>query len=187
VVTGARSNNVGATSTSDTVRDSTCPDKYDRPMDFATVVLPGAQSIVSTILTETWSAARNKVARLWAKHQGAEAGAAEGTEAEQEVERFDRASTELDLACKQSLEIAGSGSPEERAARMSLFWAGYLAAQAQVRPALADALAELPSLLGGREVPQYRSTVTHNEFSGTASGPVLQIGHIEGGSTIGRL
>jgi hypothetical protein len=158
-------------------------------MDLATVVLPGAQSVVSAILADTWSAARNKVARLWAKHQGAVAGPgeADGTAAEREIERFDQASTELDLACRQSLEIAGSGSPEDRAARMSLFWAGYLAAQAQARPALAEALAELPALLGGREVTQHRTTVTHNEFSGTASGPVLQIGHIEGDSTIGRL
>lgn len=140
-------------------------------MDLSTVVMPGVQSLVTAILTDTWAQARTAVAKLWArKHSGAAT--------------VEQAGRELDAARKQALELAGSGSEAERASRMQLFWAGYLAGQAAARPELAAAFAEIPALLGARSQTSQISMV-NNSVSGIARDSV-QTGDIHGNLNFGR-
>lgn len=140
-------------------------------MDLTTVFMPGAQSLVTAILTDSWAQARTAVAKLWASRH---AGTSE-----------DRATRELDAARGQALELAGPGPEADRAARMQLFWAGYLAGQAAVRPELAAVFAELPALLGAGQ-PVSQSSTVHNTISGTVHGGAVQAGEIHGGITFGR-
>jgi len=155
------------------VRATDAPDvhRYDRCMDLTTVFMPGAQSLVTAILTDTWAHARKTVVKLWVSRH---ADASEG-----------RVVGELDVARGQALELAGEGPEAERAARMQLFWAGYLAGQAAACPELSAAFAELPALLdAGRFVSQ--SPTLYNTVSGTVQGGVVQTGEIHGDITFGR-
>ncbi len=148
-------------------------------MDLAAVVVPGAQSVVTAILTDTWKAARAVLERAWTRSHGQQ-GAGEG-------ERGGQAGHELDVVRRQSLEIAGQGSAQEREMRMGLFWAGYLAAQANAHPELVELLAELPALLAGNAGgPVSTSTSTHNTLSGTVHGSVVQTGSVQGSITFGK-
>jgi hypothetical protein len=137
-------------------------------MDLTTVFMPGAQSLVTAILTDTWVQARATVAKLWSRRQS-DAAATE------------QAGRELDAARSQALELAGSGSEAERAARMQLFWAGYLAGQAAARPELAAALTELPALLSASQ-----GSTVQNSISGTVTGTVVQARDIHGSITFNR-
>jgi hypothetical protein len=140
-------------------------------MDLTSVFLPGAQSLVTAILTDTWAQARAAVAKLWVGRHAA------ATEAQ--------AARELDAAKSQALELAGEGPEADRAVRMQLFWAGYLAGQAAARPELSAAFAELPALLGvGR--PGAQNSTVHNIISGTVQGGAVQAGEIHGDVTFGR-
>ena len=138
-------------------------------MDLTTVFLPGAQSLVTAILTDTWHQARTAVAKLWARR-------ADGADEAVDAEAVDRAGRELDLARAQAVELAGAGTEDERADRMRLFWAGYLAGQAAARPDLASGLAELPALLAAF-APQ-TTTTFNSTMSGTVNGTVAQANNI---------
>ena len=151
-------------------------------MDLTTVVLPGAQSLVSAILTETWGQAHTAIAKLWAR-RGSGSGA--GGYGELEVSAIEQAGQELEVARQQALELAGSGSESDRAARMRLFWAGYLAGQLAARPELAEVLTQLPTLLGAG-APAFQTTTVNNTISGTVHGSALQAGDIHGHITFGR-
>jgi hypothetical protein len=153
-------------------------------MDLTTLVMPGAQSLVTSILTDTWLQTRTAIAKSWARRRNA---ASPGGYADPDPAAIDHASHELDTARQQALDLAGSGSEPDRAARMQLFWAGYLAGQLAARPELADVLAQLPALLGAG-VPTSQTTNVHNTntMSGTVHGPVIQVGNIQGSSTFGR-
>ena len=151
-------------------------------MDLTTVVMPGAQSLVTAILTETWGQAHTAIARLWARR-----GSASGISAysEPDVSAIEQAGQELEVARQQALELAGSGSESDRAARMRLFWAGYLAGQLAARPELAEVLTQLPTLLGAG-APASQTTTVNNTISGTVHGSALQAGDIHGNITFGR-
>ena len=154
-------------------------------MDLTTVVMPGAQSLVAAILTDTWGQARTAIAKLWARGHAAP-GASTYTDlsAESDTAAIERAGHELELARRQALELAGDGSESDRAARMQLFWAGYLAGQLAARPELSDALAQLPALLRtGQPVTQTTTTVHSNSISGTVQGNAVQAGDIHGNIT----
>lgn len=140
-------------------------------MDLTTAFMPGAQSLVTAILTDTWTHARTAVAKLWASRH------AETSE--------DGATRELDAARGQALELAGTGPEADRAARMQLFLAGYLAGQAAARPELSAAFAELPALLGA-DRPVSRNSMVNNTISGTVQGGAVQTGEIHGDITFGR-
>jgi hypothetical protein len=140
-------------------------------MDPTQVFLPGAQSLVTAILTDTWAQARTAIAKLCSRRYPA-------TSAE-------RTGHELDAARHQALELAAGGSEADRAARMQLFWAGYLAGQAAARPELATVFAELPALLGAGQPTTQVSTV-HNTISGTVTGNAVQAGDIHGDINFGR-
>jgi hypothetical protein len=139
-------------------------------MDLTTAFMPGAQSLVTAILTDTWAQARTTVAKLWSRRGGG-SGA------------LDQASRELDAARSQALELAGSGTEAERADRMRLFWAGYLAGQAAARPELAAMFAELPTLLSARtsQAPSFQNNIT-----GKITGTAVQTGDIHGDFNINR-
>lgn len=139
-------------------------------MDLTTVFMPGAQSLVTAILTDSWTQARATVAKLWVRKHPATS--------------LDQASRDLDTARRQALALAGNGPEADRAARMQIFWAGYLAGQAAARPELATAFAELPALLGVLPLPQ--SAAVQNTISGTVHGNAVQVGDIQGNVTISR-
>lgn len=143
-------------------------------MDLTTVFMPGAQSLVTAILTDTWTQARAAVAKLWVRRHPATT--------------LDQAGHQLEAARTQALELAGTGPEPDRAARMQLFWAGYLAGQAAARPELAAAFAELPKLLAAA-APQQSQTTTvtvTNTLSGTVHGNAVQANDIHGNITFGR-
>jgi hypothetical protein len=151
-------------------------------MDLTMLVMPGAQSLVTSILTDTWGQTRTAIAKLWARKRSAS-----GLSAYAEPDRaaIEDASRELDAARQQALELAGSGSESDRAARMQLYWAGYLAGQLAARPELSDVLAQLPALLGGgAQISQ--TTSVHNTISGTVHGSAVQAGDIHGNISFGR-
>jgi hypothetical protein len=140
-------------------------------MDLTTVFMPGAQSLVTAILTDTWAQARAAIAKVWIRKQS--------------DTTIEQATHELDTARSQALELAGDGPETDRAARMQLFWAGYLAGQAAARPELSAAFAELPALLGAGH-PTSQVSAAHNTISGTVHGNALQAGDIHGNITFGR-
>ena len=150
-------------------------------MDLSTLVVPGAQSVASAILTDAWNTARAALARAWNR------SAANGQGSGGETERGEQASTDLDLACRQSLELAADGSADECEARLKLYWAGYLAAATQAHPELLEVLADLPYLLSdiGGTSPA-NSTTTSNSVSGTVHGSMVQTGNVQGSITFGK-
>ena len=158
------------------------PSAYHRTVDLTNVVMPGAQSLVTAIVTDSWSQVRTALSKLWARRKS-EDGAAGPSGAALEAAR-----AELDLARQQALAVAGDGSEADRAARMQLFWAGYLAGQIAARPELAEAVTGLPALLGAPAATSVTTTVTANtkNFSGSARGNVVQADDVSGGIVFGR-
>ena len=151
-------------------------------MDLTTLVMPGAQSLVTSILADTWVQTRTAIAKLWARRRNA---SSPGEYADPDATAIDHAGHELDAARQQALELAGNGSESDQAARMQLFWAGYLAGQLAGRPELADVLAQLPTLLGAG-APTSQTTNVHNTISGKVTGNALQAGDIHGNISFGR-
>ena len=169
-------------------------------MDVTTLVMPGAQSLVAAVLAESWGQTRTAIAKLWARGRGAPGShpntntyvvshaASPGTAAEPDepdAAAIEQAGHELDAARQQALDLAGDGSEADRAARMQLFWAGYLAGQLAARPELAYAVAQLPALLGAAQQAS-PSTTVHNTISGKVRGSALQTGDVHGDIIIGR-
>lgn len=150
-------------------------------MDPAALVLPGAQSLVTAVLTDAWETVRSGLARTWARrhtdrHTGTSVVAADAPDAA----AIEHAGRELDSARTQALELAGHGDEASRAARMELFWAGYLAGQLAARPELAEALQALPALLGSRTASEAGLGTVHNSSTGTVRGNLVQARDIAG-------
>lgn len=153
---------------------------YDKSVDLTTVVTPGAQSLVTAILTDSWGHVRNALSRLWAHTPAGRDPSNLDTAA------VEAAGTELDLAKQLALTAAGNGPEPERATRMELFWAGYLAGQIAARPEFAETVRALPGLLDQQQ-PTSLTAVTNNKtFSGTAQGNVVQADDVSGGIRFGR-
>lgn len=150
-------------------------------MDLTTVFMPGAQSLVTAIMTETWTQTRAAVAKLWVRRHDASTH----PDTSSDHTAIERASHELDAARLQALQLAGTGPDSDRAARMQLFWAGYLAGQAAARPELTAAILELPALLGA-VAPASQTSTVHNTITGTVHGNAVQAGDIHGNITFGR-
>jgi hypothetical protein len=150
-------------------------------MDVASLVTPGAQSLVAAILSDSWAQLRSALSRLWARRHADDAAGPDRA-------AIEHAGRELDAAREQALALAGaadSADPADRGARMQLFLAGYLAGQLAARPELADAVAALPALLGGDPAAGASSTldssVVRNSITGTVRGNAVQARDIEGG------
>jgi hypothetical protein len=135
-------------------------------VDLTTVITPGAQSLATAMLTDSWGQIRAALARLWARR------AKDGT-AVAEQTLLDQAGQELELAKQQAVSLAGEGAEAERAARMELFLAGYLAGQIAARPELAAAVGSLPALL---HAEASKTVPAQNTVSGTVHGNVVQAG-----------
>ncbi|GAA2062921.1 hypothetical protein GCM10009839_87690 [Catenulispora yoronensis] len=149
-------------------------------MDLANVVMSGAQSLVTAVLTDSWGQVRSALCRLWARHRS------DGDPAGPDPAALSAAHAELDLAREQALAVAGQGPEPERAGRMELFWAGYLAGQLAARPELADAVRTLPMLLEPRSAVSLTMVTTSKDISGTVHGNVAQTGDVSGGIRFGR-
>lgn len=143
-----------------------------------TVVMPGAQSLVSAILTDSWSQARTALSRLWARRRP------EDLSPDPSPAALERAKEELDLAKEQAVAVAGEGSELERTERMTIFWAGYLAGQVAARAELAAAIRAIPGLL--EPPPEASISKASNTISGTVHGNVVQADNISGGIKFGR-
>lgn len=140
-------------------------------MDPTTLVMPGAQSLVTAILTDGWAQVRDTLANLWTRHRSV---AALDNPAALASSR-----QEWDSARGQSLALPNHGTDEERRDRMQAFWAGYLAGQLAARPDLSNALGELPRLLGPDRRIDQADSVT-NTISGSVFGTALQARDIRG-------
>jgi hypothetical protein len=138
-------------------------------MDPASIFLPGAQALVTQILSDGWATARGWLAKRLTGADGP---------VQADLER------RLDTANAQAggLPVLEAGVPAAVAQRMVLeaYWTGYLAALAGESPDFAAALARLA---GERGVQAARTT--SNIVTGTVTGNVLQAGHIEGGVHFG--
>lgn len=110
--------------------------RYSQYMDLTAIVTPGAQSLVTSILTDTWGQARTVLARLWSDHRPGPV-ARDG----------DQVGRDLEAAREKALEIAGQGTLEQRTERMQLFWTEFLLRRLAERPDLAAQLAALPAAL----------------------------------------
>lgn len=125
-------------------------------MDLGSLVLPGAQSLVTAMLGDTWKSVRSALARRWGHGQDDQTAVAE---------------QHLEQARSQALVLAGDGA--EQQVRLEVFWAGYLAGLLAERPDLADTvqtLAARPESDGG----------IHNSNSGTVHRSMLQARDIDG-------
>lgn len=134
-------------------------------MDPAGILLPGAQALVTQILSDSWAQARGWLASRLSRAGGP---------SQEELER------RLDSAREQAtgLPVPGAGVSQPVARRMVLeaYWAGYLAATTGEHPDVIAALTELADNQG----PRSAATAT-NLVTGTVRGNVLQAGTIEGG------
>jgi len=151
-------------------------------VDFTSVVTPGAQALVTAILSDSWAHARSALAGRWARRTPANA-ASPGSEAVEDAGR------ELESARSVALALAGDGDAADRSARMELFLAGYLLGRLTARPDLAEAVAELPVLLGSSSSLATTSpgdaAPVHNVVTGTVRGNVVQARDIHGGVRFG--
>ncbi|MEY9929892.1 hypothetical protein ABH926_004532 [Catenulispora sp. GP43] len=153
-------------------------------MDLTTMVTPGAQSLVTAILTDSWAQVRTALSRLWAHRQSSSHASGPS---EPDAAALQKAETELDVAKKQALIVGGNGPESERAARMEVFWIGYLAGQLAARPELAEAVQALPGLHGAQpDVSPTIVAVTSKTVSGTVHGNAVQADDVTGGIRFGR-
>jgi hypothetical protein len=155
-------------------------------VDPTSLVLPGAQSLVAAVLSDTWEQARSALARLWARRHPGPVGTNPDTGAEPDAGAVERAARELDAVREQAIELAGQGDEAARAARMQLFLAGYLAGQLAARPELAETVRTLPDLLAaGAPDPRYGGVFTINAEK--VSGSIAQARDIQGGVHFGGI
>jgi hypothetical protein len=138
-------------------------------MDPVSVVLPGAQALVTQILSDGWAHVRGWLAKHLSRADGP-------SQAELE-RRLDTASVQA-----RTLPVPEADVPAAVAQRMVLeaYWTGYLAALAGEHPDFAAALADLPEIQG-----THPAATTTNSVTGTVTGNVLQAGHVEGGVHFG--
>ncbi|MEU9118778.1 hypothetical protein AB0C96_02775 [Streptomyces sp. NPDC048506] len=131
-----------------------------------TVILPGAQSLVTAILADGWTRVRTALARRWSR---------ETREPQAAIEE------RLDAAHAQAAEIT-SGDADGDQALLRAYWAGYLAAVLAERPALLGLVRDLRSAVadpGAHDGPS-----VHNTNSGTVT-TLIQGGDFSGNITFG--
>jgi hypothetical protein len=132
-------------------------------VDALSVVLPGAQSLVSAILADGWTQVRGALARRWSKKGSISQDAAE---------------QRLEAGHANSLLVAGDG--EDKRARLEAYWAGYLAGLAADRADLLDVIREL----GAPSARNSQGSVVNNSNTGSV-GTLLQLGDVHGDVSIG--
>ncbi|WP_405849138.1 hypothetical protein [Streptomyces sp. NBC_01518] len=122
------------------------------------VVTPGAQSLVTTILADGWTHVRTALATRWSRRTG---------EAQTEVER------RLDESHQQSITPAPNA--EAQRAAMEAHWTAFLMTAIAQHPTLLDLV---------RDLGDTSPASVHNINSGTAT-TLLQARDIHGGITFG--
>lgn len=127
-----------------------------------TVVLPGAQTLVTAILTDGWTRVRTALAHRWSRQTD---------EPQSDIEH------RLDAAHTQASEMTADHGDSEQAL-LRAYWAGYLAAALAERPALLDLVRDLRGTL---TAPDTTASV-QNVNSGTAT-TVVQGRDFSGGIT----
>lgn len=135
-------------------------------MDPATLILPGAQTLVSQILSDGWVQARAWLARRLGHAEGSKS--AGGVQAD--LER------RLDTAQAQTAALAAPGVAPQRAL-LEAYWAGYLAALVGEHPELAAIVAGLAAPAVDHSADQG----TVNSVTGTVTGNLVQARDIHGG------
>ncbi len=129
-----------------------------------TVVLPGAQSLVTAILTDGWAHVRTALAHRWSRQTH---------EPQSDIEH------RLDAAHTQASEMTAGHEGSEQAL-LQAYWAGYLAAVLAERPALLDLIRDLQ----GTQTAPDSTTSLQNTNSGTVT-TLVQGRDISGGITFG--
>ena len=142
-------------------------------MDPTSIVLPGAQALVTQILSEGWTQAR-----AWLVRRLTRPGSAPQPELER---RLDMAHVHADALAASDESVSVVADTSRRRALLEAYWAGYLAAMLNEHPEFAEVLAELATLAVGGPAP----TGTVNSVTGRVSGNVVQAGTIEGGVRFG--
>lgn len=136
-------------------------------MDALALVLPGTQALVSSILAEGWTQARNALARKWSKK-----GAISQSAAEHQLER----------GHELARHLGGDGDGSEPSRELlEAYWAGYLAGLGAGHAELLDAIREL----GAAPTPAPRGSRVHNSNTGKV-GTLLQTGDVNGDISFGR-
>jgi hypothetical protein len=130
-------------------------------VDPTVIVLPGAQALVTQILTDGWVHARAWLARRLGHSEG---------DGDAQVE------LRLDAAQAQAAALAVPGEVPQRAL-LEAYWAGYLAALVGEHP-------ELSAAVAGLTAPSAERTADRSNFNsvtGTVTGNVVQARDIHGG------
>jgi hypothetical protein len=130
-------------------------------VDPTAIVLPGAQALVTQILSDGWTQARAWLARRLGHSAGTR-------QADIEVR--------LEAAHAQTAALAAPGDIPQRAL-LEAYWAGYLAALVGEHPEFAAIVAELA-------VPSADGTAdgrNANSVTGTVTGNLVQARDIHGG------
>jgi len=140
------------------------PEAKGYDVDVSSFILPGAQSLVSSILADGWAQARGALARRWSQR-----GAINQQAAEQE----------LDKGHELSEYIGAAG--ENRRELLETYWTGYLAGLGAAHADLLEAIRELGQ---AQRLAPPGSTV-HNSNTGTV-GTLLQAGDVHGNISFGR-
>ena len=134
-------------------------------MDPGSIVLPGAQALVTQILSDGWAQARGWLAKRLSRVAGT---------SQADLER------RLDTASAQALGLsvpeAGVSAPVAQRMVLEAFWTGYLAAAVGEHPGFASVLTELAEIREAAPVPTTSNTVT-----GAVTGNIVQASNIEGG------
>lgn len=131
-------------------------------MDPLSIVVPGAQSLVSAILTDGWTQVRSALARRWSRKN---------------TITQDQAEQRLESGHDASLLVADESANKREI--LEAYWAGYLAGLAAEHTDLLDAVRELAS----PPAQSPHSTAVHNSNTGTV-GTLLQLGDVHGDISI---
>ena len=131
-------------------------------VDALSLVIPGAQSLVTSILADGWTQARGALARRWSKK-----GSISQHGAEQQLERGHELSLQINT------EDAASR------AMLEMYWTGYLAGLAAGNADLLNAIRELGQTQGTRS----QVSTVHNSNTGTANS-LVQLGDVHGDANI---
>ncbi len=143
-------------------------------MDLSTVLMPGAQNLAASMLTDAWVAMRGAIARKWGR---GDASAEQRMEAQLDAVRTDG----LALIGLPAGADSSGRSAETQQQVLAAYCAGYLRGLLEQRSDLVEALA-LPAALGGRPVEDGSSV--QSRISQVVHGDVhavISVDRLEGG------
>lgn len=131
-----------------------------------TVILPGAQSLATAILTDGWTSVRTFLARRWSR---------------QTQDPQDAIEERLNAAHAQAAGVT-TGDTEQDRALLRAYWTGYLTAAVAEHPPLLDLVRDLHHMRTGAGAEAASSV--HNTNNGTANN-LVQGRDFSGGFTFG--